>query len=169
MVHIVPYGIDQGLTPARAVTVLSIIGGCSIVGRILLGSMFDRMGAKRSLMSCFLLLVGTLIFLRISDIPSWLLLFAPVYGIAHGGFFAIASPSVAHYFGMRSHGMIFGIVLFFGTLGGTIGPLMSGWSFDVTGSYNITFIVLIGFAILGLILSSALNPVGYTPDIPTKK
>ena len=159
MTHIIPHGIDQGLAPATAVTVLSVIGGCSILGRILLGSMFDRIGAKYSLGACFMVLLATLILLRFSTDPRLLFVFAPIYGIAHGGFFAIASPSVAQYFGMRSHGVRFGFVLFFGTLGGTIGPLLSGRIFDVTGSYDIAFIVLIGFAMFGLLLSSVLRPV----------
>ena len=159
MTHIIPHGIDQGLAPATAVTVLSLIGGCSILGRILLGSAFDRIGAKRSLGICFLVLLVTLILLQVSTDPRLLFVFAPIYGIAHGGFFAIASPSVAHYFGMRSHGMIFGFVLFFGTLGGTVGPLLSGRIFDVTGSYDIAFMILIGFAIFGLLLTAALRPV----------
>ena len=159
MLHIVPHGIDLGLAPATAVTVLSLIGGCSIVGRILLGSTFDRIGAKRSLGACFLLLLATLILLRLSTDPRLLFVFAPIYGIAHGGFFAIASPSVAHYFGMRSHGMIFGFVLFFGTLGGTVGPLLSGRIFDVTGSYDIAFVAMIGFAMFGLLMSLALRRV----------
>ena len=159
MTHIIPHGIDQGLAPATAVAVLSLIGGCSILGRILLGSAFDRIGAKRSLGTCFLVLLVTLIFLQVSTDPHLLFVFAPIYGIAHGGFFAIASPSVAHYFGMRSHGTIFGFVLFFGTLGGTVGPLLSGRIFDVTGSYDIAFMILIGFAIFGLLLTAALRPV----------
>ena len=159
MTHIIPHGIDQGLAPATAVAVLSLIGGCSILGRILLGSAFDRIGTKRSLGTCFLVLLVTLILLQVSTDPRLLFVFAPIYGIAHGGFFAIASPSVAHYFGMRSHGMIFGFVLFFGTLGGTVGPLLSGRIFDVTGSYDIAFMILIGFAIFGLLLTAALRPV----------
>ena len=138
---------------------LSIIGGCSIAGRIVLGSTFDRIGAKHSLGICFIVLLATLILLRFSTDPRLLFVFAPIYGIAHGGFFAIASPSVAQYFGMRSHGVIFGFVLFFGTLRGTVGPLLSGRIFDVTGSYDIAFIVLIGFAMFGLLLSSALHPI----------
>ena len=159
MTHIIPHGIDQGLAPATAVAVLSLIGGCSILGRILLGSAFDRIGAKRSLGICFLVLLVTLTLLQVSTDPRLLFVFAPIYGIAHGGFFAIASPSVAHYFGMRSHGTIFGFVLFFGTLGGTVGPLLSGRIFDVTGSYDIAFMILIGFAIFGLLLTAALRPV----------
>ena len=41
---------------------------------------------------------------------------------------------------IRSHGAIFGIVLFSGMIGGAIGPLLTGRFFDVTGSYLMAFI-----------------------------
>jgi MFS family permease len=158
IIHIVPHGIDLGLKPSRAAMVLSTIGGCSILGRILLGSIFDRIGTKQSLATCFLMLILAFFLLQASTDPRLMFVFALIYGIAHGGLFAIASPSVAQYCGMRSHGMIFGFVIFFGTLGGTAGPFLTGRIFDVTGGYDIAFWILIGFAILGLLLSLALRP-----------
>jgi MFS family permease len=139
--------------------VLSTIGGCSILGRILLGATFDRLSARFSLMICFALLLTSLILLQTSNDPRLLFLFALIYGVAHGGFFAVASPSVANYFGTRSHGLIFGVVFFAGTLGGTVGPLLSGKIFDLTGSYDIAFLLLTGFAVFGLLLASGLRPL----------
>ena len=155
--HIVPHGIDQGLTRSESVMVLSTIGGCSILGRLLLGTTFDKLGTKRSLMICFSMLLTSFILLQLLDEPRLLFLFALIYGIAHGGFFVVASPSVAHFFGTRYHGFIFGIVLFVGTLGGTAGPLLAGKIFDVTGSYDIAFLLLTGFATFGLLLTSRLR------------
>ncbi len=159
VIHIVPYGIDQGLAPSVAVAVLSTIGGCSIIGRISLGSAYDLLGAKRSLMICFALLLVSFILLQAITEPRLLFLFAVIYGIAHGGVFASVSPSVADYFGTRSHGAIFGTVFFAGTLGGTIGPLLAGSIFDRTGNYEIAVMLLSGFAILGLLLASRLRPL----------
>ena len=55
--------------------------------------------------------------------------------------------------------MLFGIVIFSGTLGGFIGPLMAGRIFDVTGSYQIAFLVLTGVVGLGLALMTFLKPL----------
>ena len=44
IIHVVPHGIDQGLEPATAAIVLSVIGGCSILGRLVLGAGFDYLG-----------------------------------------------------------------------------------------------------------------------------
>ncbi|MGB1163917.1 MAG: MFS transporter, partial [Paracoccaceae bacterium] len=78
--------------------------------------------------------------------------FMALYGFGHGGFFSVVSPTVAEYFGMQSHGALFGIILFFGTIGGAIGPILAGMVFDYSGSYDSAFITLAILMALGLIL-----------------
>jgi MFS family permease len=80
-----------------------------------------------------------------------LYLFAAVYGFTHGGFFTVISPIVAEYFGLRSHGLLFGIAVFAGTVGGFIGPyFFSGYIFDITASYRLAFWGCIFAAAIGL-------------------
>ena len=159
IIHVVPHGMDQGLEPATAAIVLSVIGGCSILGRLVLGAGFDYLGTKRSLLIAFALLFLSVVFLQLLSDPRWLFVFAFVYGIGHGGFFAIASPSVAEYFGTRSHGVIFGIVMFTGSIGGTLGPWLSGWLYDSTGTYDIAFLLVSGFSVFGFLMACGLKPI----------
>ncbi|MCH9671789.1 MAG: MFS transporter [Gammaproteobacteria bacterium] len=157
IVHIVPYSIDKGLPASTAAQVLATIGGVSIVGRLAIGAAYDRFGAKRSLMFCFALLFASLVLLQLIGDRTWtLFLFGSIYGIAHGGFFTVASPSVAEYFGTKAHGAILGAVFLSGSVGGTFGPLLAGGLFDKTGSYGVSFLVLSGFAFLGLVTAAVL-------------
>ena len=55
------------------------------------------------------------------------------------------------------HGKIFGTVLFFGSIGGSIGPIVVGRVFDVTGSYQNAFISLGCLILLALSLSVILK------------
>ncbi len=87
-----------------------------------------------------------------------LYLFAVVYGFAHGGFFVLMSPWIAELCGLRSHGAIFGIVLFGGTIGGAIGAVLSGYIFDVTASYQLASLVCAILGVIGLILTLLLKP-----------
>ena len=167
-VHIVPICIDQGLSPATAAQVLSTIGGASILGRILFGGSFDRFGAKRSLSLCFAVLLGSVLWLQVADVAWMLFVFALGYGAAHGGFFTLLSPSVAEYFGTRAHGVIFGAIFFGGSVGGTLGPLVAGRLFDISGSYDSAFLVLTGFSLFGLILALGLRPLGSDQTNPLK-
>jgi MFS family permease len=159
IVHIVPHASDLGLSPATAAGVLSTIGGVSILGRFVTGMANDRIGGKRSLTTCFVVMIGGLICLQAAADLWVLFLFAGIYGLAHGGFFTVVSPTVAELFGVGSHGTLFGIILFFGTIGGAIGPLMAGRIFDMTGSYRTVFLILTVALVLGLVLVTLLRPL----------
>ena len=154
--HIVAHASDLGMTTVRAATVLSMIGGCSIAGRLAVGLLHDRIGGRRALLLCLTLLSLSLLALRVIDTPYLLYALAPFYGFAHGGLFTVVSPNVAEYFGLKAHGAIFGIVVLFGTLSGASGPLLAGWLFDRNGSYSLAFITLMFMAVLSVILSWSL-------------
>jgi len=159
MVHIVPYAIDNGIAKTSAAGVIAAVGGASILGRLVMGYTGDRLGSRSALIICFISFVAAFIWLQFATELWMLYLFAVVYGFCHGGFIALISPFIASLFGTRAHGVLLGTVLFSGTIGGSIGPLMAGYVFDVTGSYRIAFLVLLGLAITGLILSNLLKPI----------
>ncbi len=159
VVHIVPHARDLGLAPAYAAGVLSTIGGVSILGRIVMGAANDRIGGKRALVICISVLFCSFIWLQLASNAWMLFLFAVIYGFAHGGFFTVVSPMVAEWFGTDSHGILFGIILFCGTLGGAVGPLIAGRIFDVTGSYQMVFLVLSALSVTGFVLMMFLRPI----------
>ena len=66
---------------------------------------------------------------------------------------------VAELFGLRAHGVILGMTIFCGMVGGAVGPLVAGMIFDVTGSYQLAFLILAGIIVITLILTSLLRPV----------
>jgi MFS family permease len=160
LVHIVPHARDIGVSAAKGALLLSTIGGMSIIGRILAGLAIDGMGSKKTMLVCFIFLISGLLWLQIADRLWMLFLFAGVYGMAHGGFFTAISPIVAEFFGIASHGVLFGIVVCFGTTGGALGPLVAGYLFDISDSYRSTFwmIAIMSLVSLGLLLS--LKPIG---------
>ena len=167
IVHIVPHATDLGLSTVTATGVLSTIGGVSMLGRIVMGTANDKIGGKRSLIICFIVLICGLIWLQIASEAWMLFLFAVIYGFAHGGFFTVMSLMVAELFGTGSHGVLFGMVLFSGTIGGSIGPLLAGSSFDMTGSYRIVFAALTGIALFGSVMITLLRPLRYS-EPPTQ-
>jgi len=151
--HIVIHGMDLGMSAATAAALLSVVGATSIAGRLTVGGLVDRIGGKRGLIFCFVpLIVSLLIFYAFPE-QTFVFIGVAIYGIAHGGFFTVTSPTVAEYFGLKSHGAIFGLVLFFGTIGGAAGPILAGRVFDMTGNYAIAFISLAVLAAVGLVLA----------------
>ncbi len=150
--HLPVFGMDLGMSTARAAMLLSVIAGASVLGRLVIGTFSDRIGGRRGFMLCLLSLTVGLFAFSVIDTRSALFAAALAYGFAHGGLFTIVVPTVAEYFGTRSVGAIFGGIVFFGTVGGAIGPILAGRIFDVTGSYAIAFLTLASMATLALLL-----------------
>jgi len=159
MIHIVPHGLDLGLTGGDAAKVLSTLGAFSIFGRLLMGAAGDRVGNISAMFVCFIFLLSGLMWLQFSHNMWMLIIFAMIHGFAHGGVFSVISPILAELFGTVSHGLVFGITAFISSMGGFIGPVMAGYLFDRTGSYSAAFIVLAAMSFTGLITSLTLKPV----------
>lgn len=156
MLHIVSHAIDSGFSVGSAASILSTIGGVSIAGRLVMGWAGDRLGSGRALIICFGMILAGLVLLQLTASLSLLYGFAIIHGFAHGGFFSMMSPTVANLFGMRAHGAILGVIIFSGAIGGTIGPILAGYIFDVTLSYRTLFMILTGATFLALLLAMSL-------------
>lgn len=157
VVHIVPHAIDLGLPTKTAGSIMSVIGGASVLGRFVMGAAHDRIAGRRSMLICFFILFCSLMWLQIAREAWMLFTFAFIYGFAHGGLFTVVSPTVAELFGTRSHGVLYGIILFSGNCAGAIGPILAGHIFDVTGSYRHAFLMLSIVSIIGLVLVTQLR------------
>ena len=163
MTHIVPHASDIGLSSKAAAGILATIGGISMAGRFVVGIVIDRIGSRHTMIICLILLISTLLWTQVAREPWMLYLFAAAYGFAHGGIFTVISPIVADYFGIRSHGVIFGIIVFGGTVGGALGSVLAGRIFDVTGSYSLAFWICAALGAIGLGLTLSLGSI--SPDL----
>lgn len=142
LVHIVPY-IQEGpkLSPTVAAAALSIIGGASIAGRLILGAVSDRIGRKRAL-AISVFLEGIAILGFISSSVSWMLyLFAIVYGFGYGGHVPQLAALVGEIFGLRYVGISLGMTTLSWGIGGALGAFLAGYIFDMSGSYEHAFIL----------------------------
>ena len=158
VVHIIPHATDLGISAGTAANVLAIFGGSGIVGRVLGGITADRIGGKRIFIIGSILMSASLFWLPAAREIWSLYLFAGVFGFANSCGVAM-SPLLARVFGLRAHGAIFGVTAFGFTIGAAISPLLTGYIFDVTGSYQRAFLVCATLGVVGLILASTLTPI----------
>ncbi|MBI4283713.1 MAG: MFS transporter [Chloroflexi bacterium] len=160
IVHIVPAATDVGISATIAATIISVIGGFSILGRLGLTSLSDILGTRTTYMIAFSFLAAAFIWIQFAREPWGFYLFAALYGMGHGASFSLLSPMVAGMFGLGTLGTILGVILFIGTFGSLISPTLAGWLFDTMGNYQLAFGLALALSSIGLLLLSQLKPMG---------
>jgi predicted MFS family arabinose efflux permease len=154
MTHLVRHARDINFSPMEAATVLSLIGGISIVGRVILGIASDRVGRKVTVIFCALLQAGAMVWLIWAQDLWMLYLFALVYGFAFGGISPVMAALVSDTFGLGRIGTIFGLLDISFGVGAAIGPLMGGLIFEARGSYSLAFLLgAVAMVIVTLLIS----------------
>jgi MFS family permease len=152
MVHIVPHAIELKISALRAASIIATIGGLSICGKVLLGRMSDIIGNKYILMFGFILTSIALVAL-IPASKAWMLfLSGGIFGFGFGGLAVSHSPLVAEMFGLKSHGLIFGVSGISVMIGAALGPFLTGYIFDMMNSYQMAFLLCAAVSFAGIIL-----------------
>ncbi len=138
--HLVPHVTDVGFSAMEAATVLSLMGGAAIAGRVLMGIASDRIGKKFVAILCALLQSASVLWLIWAK-DFWMLqAFAIVFGFAYGGMSPSMAALISDTFGVGRIGTIMGALEVGFGIGSAIGPAVGGYIFDVNGSYTMAFL-----------------------------
>lgn len=133
--HMVSYAMICGIAPLTAVTVYSLAGFSGLGGRLLLGVLADRLGAKPVLVGgLFVQAMSIATYLAVAQLGEFYAL-SVIFGLAYGGVMPLYAVLVREYFGARIMGTVFGAVSAFASLGMALGPLAGGWVFDTFHAY----------------------------------
>jgi MFS family permease len=158
-VHIVPHITDLQISATTAATILATSGGVQAIGGIVLGGVADKIGNRRVLVISFILISAAMFWLLPIRSVWVFYLWAIVYGLGVSGGGIMEPIIVAELFGIKSHGLILGVVSFVFTIGGAVGPLVTGYIFDLTGNYQIAFLLCAVLGIVAIILGTVLRQI----------
>src|SRR5580658_8706973 len=126
---------DRGLTAGNAALCASILGGASLLGRIVVGWLLDRFFAPRvAFVINLITALGIFLLARASSFPAGCLA-AALIGVGAGGEAAMTPYLLTRYFGLRAFSTLYGLTWTFYAAAGGIGPVILGRAFDATGSY----------------------------------
>ena len=151
--HVPKYVIDRGLEDWTAAAILSLIGLFNIFGSLLSGYLSTKM-SKKIILSAIYLLRGIsivlFIFLPASNISAFI--FGASFGFLWLSTVPATSGIVAHLFGTKYLGMLYGIVFLSHQIGSFFGAYLGGLFYDLYGSYDYAWYLAIALSIFaGLI------------------
>lgn len=148
-VNLPVYAADTGLTTQVGAFALGIIGATSIVSRLTIGFVSDKIGrAKSFAWSSAIMGVSTLLLPSVETTLT-LYLISVSYGIGYGGNGALLSPLTADLFGTGNINTIFGLTSISFAVSGLLTPYIAGRVYDVHGSYVIIFLASGVLAVIG--------------------
>jgi MFS family permease len=147
---------EHGASEVAAASLLSLIGGVSVLGRLGLGTLGDRMGTLRLFKAAVLLMgISYTVWLVFSSY-DWLVVFSIILGLSYGARISLMPGVLIESFGLRNIGATLGVFSTSAGISAALGPPIAGVVIDYTGSYRWG----IGFALaMGLLGFAALLPL----------
>jgi MFS family permease len=150
------FSFDLGYTQGQAANVMSIVLGASIIGRLFMGWLADRVQKKYVMIIIYALVAAAIPLLYFATVPGVIYVFAFIFGVALGGDYMIIPLMAAELFGVKVMGRVMGLVITVDGLAEAFAPMLAAWLRDRSGSYANGFAALIILAIIGTIAVSLL-------------
>jgi MFS family permease len=162
--HMVSYAISCGVPAMAAVSIYSLEGLSGLGGRLLLGVLADRLGAKPVLIAGLLvqaLAIATYLFVnRLGEFYA----LSVIFGTAYGGVMPLYAVLAREYFGQRIMGTVFGAATMASSLGMAIGPLGGGFVFDTFNAYSWLYIGSFSLGLGAMAVAFAFPPLPRSRD-----
>ncbi len=137
-----------GITTTSALGAVSIalIGAANVGGTLFAGWLGNRYSKKYLLAGIYTArTVVAAVFILLPITPMSVIIFSVVMGSLWLATVPLTSGLIAHLYGLRYMGTLYGIVFFSHQLGGFLGVWLGGRMYDVYGDY--TFVWWIGVAV----------------------
>jgi sugar phosphate permease len=139
--HMVAYFTDVTIQPALAAGALSVMALTGAFGSGLWGALAERFHPRTLGVTTMLLAAAAVVLLtQVRGAPA-AFAFSILFGLSARGGFVLMHVLLARYFGRRSFGAITSVLEPFHKGGLGIGALLAGLAFDMSGSYQIVFLV----------------------------
>ncbi|HKV48196.1 MAG TPA: MFS transporter [Candidatus Acidoferrales bacterium] len=143
--------LDRHFSQMSAARVLSLILTFSILGRLVIGWLADRISKKHVVLLTYFLVAVGIPLLFLGRNPIVLYMSAAVFGTGLGGDYMVIPLIAAELFNGQMLGRLLGVILTAGGMAEAVSPWMMSYLRDTTGSYLASCIVLVIVALLGMI------------------
>ncbi|MEX5579385.1 MFS transporter [Pseudophaeobacter sp. A-200-2] len=140
------YSLGITSTSALGAVAISLIGAANVGGTLLAGYLGNRYSKKYLLAAIYTgRTIAAAAFIMVPITPTSVIVFSIVMGSLWLATVPLTSGLVAHIYGLRYMGTLYGIVFFSHQLGSFLGVWLGGRMYDAYGDY--TFVWWIGVAV----------------------
>lgn len=138
-------GMGIGTTSALGAVSIAVIGLFNIVGTILAGWLGKKYTKKYLLAGIYTgRTIAAAVFILLPITPESVLVFSAVMGALWLATVPLTSGLVAHLYGLRYMGTLYGVVFLSHQIGGFLGVWLGGMMYDMTGGYTLVWWIGVG-------------------------
>ena len=149
--HVVAFAIDSGLSTLVAGNLLAFMGLMGLLGVLASGYLADLMGPGRPTLLCFVMRIGIFALILLMQTNASVVVFALLYGFT----FLMTAPLTVMFsgniFGQSRLGRISGTISAVHQVSGGLGALTGALSFDIWGSYQQAFVLMLALSIVATV------------------
>ena len=126
---------------SNAVFLMSIVAIMNAAGRILGGSLSDKIGRNNTLFIAIVLQMLNMIGFIFYNNPVTITLGFILVGLCFGTFLAVFPALTADQYGLKNYGVNYGIVYLAYGFAGIVAPVIADYFFDLAGNFTTTYII----------------------------
>ena len=139
------HGLGITTTSALGAVSISLIGLFNIAGTLTAGWLGNRFSKKYLLAGIYAArTVAAGLFIALPITPTSVLVFSAVMGALWLATVPLTSGLIAHLYGLRYMGTLYGIIFLSHQIGGFLGVWLGGRLYDVYGNYNLVWWIGVG-------------------------
>lgn len=151
--HLIPFAHDHGNSDAITSAAVAVLALFNIIGTASAGLLVDKYDPRRMLGWLYAVRGASLLIVLVLNEGFWLVQFGILFGLVDFATVAPTQTLVSRYFGPRSLGFVFGLVLASHQVGSALGSWLPGRIYDVTGNYNASFVLAAATLVVASLLS----------------
>lgn len=160
--HLSPKLVDMGMSLTGAATIVTWSTVFAIPAQLVAGFMADKLPKPPILTLLLFIQAGSLVILAMADSVALAYPYAILYGIAIGGRIPLMTAIRGDYFGRRSFATIMGLSQLPNNLAMIVAPILTGYAYDVQGTYFLPFMVFAALSAGGALLVTTVR----RPSLP---
>ena len=151
--------VGSGVSASTIATVVGMISIFNGIGRVIFGSMFDRVGRRLTMQLVNILFIVTAVILvfalKVSSFPVLVVGFV-LGGLSYGGVTPTNAAFTSSYYGLQNYALNLALIntnLMIASFGSTI----AGGLYDSSGSYMSTYLMMAVLAAAGILASFGIS------------
>lgn len=150
--HFPGLATEAGLAASVGAAMISACMVANTLGKVFMGWLIDRIGAKASIMFYTALVIASIVAMFFVRVPIAFIVAAVAYGLCYARATVGVTMMCREVFGKRGFGIVYPVAALGTSIANAIFSAAVGFGYDLTGGYTISLVTFLAFLVISIVL-----------------